>query len=150
MSRAIPMVGETFGKLLVLRAAPDRGYAKYWVCRCECGVELETQGGHLRGGASSSCKPCSSTTHGQSHTGIYRSWANMRKRCRLNSPGYENITYPKEWESFETFVSDMGGTYFEGAAIDRIDNAGNYCKENCQWLTITEHATKSANERWRK
>lgn len=77
-------------------------------------------------------------------TPTYQSWVDMRRRC--NNP--ERPDYPRyggrgikvcdEWqESFETFLADMGERP-EGLTLDRKDNAGPYCKDNCKWSTRTE------------
>lgn len=49
------MAGQRFGRWLVLDSAEKRGPRVYWLCRCDCGVEREVQGGMLRGGQSTSC-----------------------------------------------------------------------------------------------
>lgn len=49
------MTGRRFGRWLVLGYAGKRGHQIYWVCRCDCGIEREVQGGMLRNGESISC-----------------------------------------------------------------------------------------------
>lgn len=85
---------------------------------------------------------------------FYRSWEAMKRRC--NNPkdiGYKNyggrgIKVCKEWNLFENFRKDMFLSYKDGLKIDRIDNNGNYCFNNCRWATNKEQASNTRKNRW--
>ena len=47
-------------------------------------------------------------------------------------------------DSFEEIYKDMGPTYKEGLVLDRIDNDGIYCPENCRWTTYKENSRNKA------
>lgn len=87
-------------------------------------------------------------THGMTGTKIYWVFFAIKDRCRnKNNPQYKDyggrgITC--EWFSFEDFYKDMNPSYKEGLVIDRINNDGNYSKENCWW---TDFKVSSRNKR---
>lgn len=68
----------------------------------------------------------------------------MKGRCfNKNNGDYKNyggrgITVCDKWLKLKGFVEDMGDGYKKGLQLDRIDNNGNYCKENCRWATKVE------------
>lgn len=77
---------------------------------------------------------------------LYRIWSSMKSRCYyaknkcFRSYGGRGIRICDVWlRSFNTFAEwalDHG--YEDHLSIDRIDVNGNYCPENCRWITMTE------------
>lgn len=77
-------------------------------------------------------------------TPIHNTYAGAKQRCRYSShrnySNYGGRGIKFEWNSFSEFYYDMMPTWFEGAELDRIDNDGNYNKDNCRWVTRAENA----------
>lgn len=90
--------------------------------------------------------------HGLRKTRFYHIFNTMSQRCNNpKSSGYYKYGargIKCEWENFIEFQKDMYKFYLEHiqkfgekqTQIDRINNAGNYCRKNCHWVTLKEQA----------
>lgn len=85
--------------------------------------------------------PCyaRSRTKGRRGGATYHAWKSMRSRCStdLDYAG-RGITVCERWNSFETFLADMGERPSADHSLDRKDNDGNYEPSNCRWATRSE------------
>lgn len=155
------VVGSRFNRLTVLNNLPTdgTGMAKVEVI-CDCGTELVVANKYLKNGNTKSCGCLKmeklierSTKHGMSGTRVYKIWRHMKERCEDESYEYykdyggRGISYDPSWKLFENFYKDMSEFYQEELELDRIDVNGNYCKENCRWVSESEQAY---NQRKRK
>ncbi len=144
---------ERFGKLIALKLDHyGRNSQAYWLCLCDCGKTTITRLSSLRAGKCVSCGCFNGgVRHGMTHTATYHVWEGIKQRCdNPNHAAYKHyggrgITYDPSWKVFDNFYADMGEVP-KGLTLDRINNNGNYNKENCRW---TDWKTQRNNQRTR-
>lgn len=102
-----------------------------------------------------SCKACNSKAQVARHQkmGSVRSvWLNMISRCRYQNHksyaqyGGRGIKVCAEWNKVREFIKwAHANGYEKGLFLDRIDNNGHYCPENCRFITAKESSRNRRN-----
>lgn len=154
-------IGKRFGKLTIVSFDHSgEWYEKFYLCKCDCGSKKVVRIKCLRRGDTKSCgciqREMMRTRpgHRMSKTRFYRIYAGIRKRCLSETCGnyadYGGRGIKVLWKSFDEFKEDMYESYLQhinefgerNTSINRVDNDGNYCKENCEWETCQRQTYK--------
>lgn len=155
--------GKKYGRLTVAKCIgiPNGKNTKYYECICDCGNICIVVGTSLTRLTTKSCgcfkRDLASRRfykYGGTKSHLYFIWSTMKRRCyKENAKGYKywggkGIKICDEWFDFLAFKNwALSAGYADGLSIDRINNDGNYCPENCRWITRAENARKSQLEK---
>lgn len=150
--KAPNLCGRVFGRLTVISRNGTVNGRSTWNCLCSCGNHTIQLAKTMISGSTKSCGCLQrdivtnrNASHGMVETGAYISWAAMIQRCtnprnpRYMDYGGRGIHIAEKWLSFEGFHADMGDRP-EGHSIERVNNDGDYCKENCIWIPRSDQA----------
>lgn len=166
--------GDKFGSLEVISfytGKRESGSVKRMVkCKCKCGRIVDVEKYNLTSGNSKRCINCKSkivgasrSTHGHSYNNknvnkleakCYYTWQAIKRRCRKTYDlsyeryGGKGIDVCDDWfDSYESFLSDMGLPPSVDSQIDRTDNSKGYSKENCRWVSRSQNSRNKSNNR---
>ena len=155
-----PILIEDLGMMFATEESKRK--RRFGIYRCGfCGSEFKANTYDIKSKNTKSCGCYKkritgelSKTHGLGSTRLYTIWISMKMRAynpkhkHYNDYGGRGITICEEWKNdfvpFYNWAMANGYEENKGLSIDRIDNDGNYCPENCRWTTPT---MQSRNQR---
>jgi hypothetical protein len=160
------IIGNRYGKVVVIGEAENKGRRLMYKCQCDCGNIFETRKDGLLSGHTTSCG-CSgkewrhsgqlNRKHGLYEDRAYWLWAKVRARCyNPNAHEYPNyggrgIKMCDEWQDAENFVKWCYENGYDSSApkgvctLERIDVNGNYEPSNCCFKTNLEQQNNRRN-----
>lgn len=144
--------GDKFGRFTIMNELPKKDGRRIFLCKCDCGNEKVVKLFSLTSGVTVSCACYNreiskevNMKHGGYQTKLYSVWNGMKYRCfnpnrkSWKDYGGRGITICPEWMDFSVFaVWAMSSGYQDDLTIERKDNDGNYCPENCTWVSVAE------------
>lgn len=153
-----------YNRWTIIRDAGNKNGRSLCLCKCDCGKEKIVNKQNIKRGLSKSCgcyadevRGKSSITHHEASvkrkTRTYRIWTGMKVRCQNKNCkmfplyGGRGIKVCERWQKYENFIEDMGHCP-EGLSLDRINNDGDYEKQNCRWADQITQANNARTNRW--
>lgn len=161
MSKLNIVEGQRFGRLTVIkRNGTDNFRLIMWQCKCDCGNIVNVRSSLLIKGYTQSCgclqreaTSRAKTIHGQSKSRLYNIYNGMKARCYDKNDhcykfyGAKGIKICDEWKNdfrlFYDWATKNG--YDKNLTIERKDVYGNYCPENCSWITMSQQQFNKRN-----
>lgn len=152
------IIGQKFGRLTVVSFHHANGYAKYYLCQCDCGKTKIIYKGSIMSGRTYSCgcfrdeRIRETVRLPENFARLHRILDGMKLRCynphsnRFHRYGGRGIKICDEWlndpDSFCKWALSNG--YQKGLTIDRIDNNKDYSPDNCQWIPLKEQMSNQS------
>lgn len=149
------LTGQIFGRLTVIEFAYSLSNTQLWKCLCECGEIRFIPTANLRSGHTRSCGCLKiDGKHGSCAAPEYHIWVGIRTRCLTASNkaykhyGGRGIKICERWGEFNNFFADMGQRPSPKHSVERVDNNGDYCPENCVWAVQKAQARNKRTNRY--
>lgn len=147
--------GDKFGNLTILKMPNGNLNKEKVLFKCDCGKEIFCYLNNVVRGTTTSCgclrsyyAKQSRNCHGESYGRLYQEWSRMKTRCyNKNTHYYKNyggrgIKVCDEWQTFLPFREwAYQNGYNDKLTLERKDVNGDYCPENCTWITMKEQAS---------
>ena len=121
MGKKIDLTGQRFGYLVVLSEIKERKNNQIqWLCKCDCGNEVDVIGSLLVNGRSKTCGCSHVTQGGFGKSRLYEVWFAMMSRCtkpenkHYSNYGGRGIKVCDEWKDFLKFKEWADKTGYRG------------------------------------
>ena len=160
--------GQKFGKLTATKPnGKTLSGNTIWLCMCECGKYKDVINTDLTRGRVKSCGCIRSIINKHKDTDkdyklikFKTAYRHMKERIfgdrQFDAQYYKGrVSMCEKWLNFDGFYEDMYESFIKHCneyglkqtTLDRKDNDGNYCKENCKWATLQEQVENRRNQK---
>lgn len=159
------LTGQRFGRLTVIEYAGGAERGAMWRCACDCGGEVTKFAARLKQSKVPGCPACEYERRGAAHvthgecrkegaSRLYIVWQSMWSRCNyvgdtnFGRYGGRGIVVDPSWSDYGAFRGwAHANGYADGLTIERRNPDGNYCPQNCEWITRSENARRGWTSR---